>query len=213
MYGVIDIGSNSIRLSVFQVEEGGGLTPLFQRKEMTGLAACVNEKGNLTRQGVRRAAGTLERFRWALEKILVEETFVFATASLRNVGNTKEVVQELFAFAWEHQADLWSSASPTGWLYRALRYKVLELLKEDRFWRKHLIRAAGEMPASPEDDFQQRAEITSILTPEEYEILRKLYLEKYTYDELAREMGLKKSALAMRVKRSKERFVKQWNRH
>lgn len=59
------------------------------------------------------------------------------------------------------------------------------------------------MPASPEDDFQQRAEITSILTPEEYEILRKLYLEKYTYEELAREMGLKKSALAMRVKRSK----------
>ena len=97
--------------------------------------------------------------------------------------------------------------------YRVLRYKVLELLKEDRFWRKHLIRAAGEMPASPEDDFQQRAEITSILTPEEYEILRKLYLEKYTYEELAREMGLKKSALAMRVKRSKERFVKQWNRH
>lgn len=28
-----------------------------------------------------------------------------------------------------------------GWLYRVLRYKVLELLKEDRFWRKHLIRA------------------------------------------------------------------------
>lgn len=127
-------------------------------------------------------------------------------------GRAEEVVQELFAFAWEHQADLWSSASPTGWLYRVLRYKVLELLKEDRFWRKHLIRAAGEMPASPEDDFQQRAEITSILTPEEYEILRKLYLEKYTYEELAREMGLKKSALAMRVKRSKERFVKQWNR-
>lgn len=128
-------------------------------------------------------------------------------------GRAEEVVQELFAFAWEHQADLWSSASPTGWLYRVLRYKVLELLKEDRFWRKHLIRAAGEMPASPEDDFQQRAEITSILTPEEYEILRKLYLEKYTYEELAREMGLKKYALAMRVKRSKERFVKQWNRH
>lgn len=63
-------------------------------------------------------------------------------------GRAEEVVQELFAFAWEHQADLWSSASPTGWLYRVLRYKVLELLKEDRFWRKHLIRAAGEMPAS-----------------------------------------------------------------
>ena len=44
-------------------------------------------------------------------------------------GRAEEVVQELFAFAWEHQADLWSSASPTGWLYRVLRYKVLELLK------------------------------------------------------------------------------------
>lgn len=42
-------------------------------------------------------------------------------------GRAEEVVQELFAFAWEHQADLWSSASPTGWLYRVLRYKVLEL--------------------------------------------------------------------------------------
>lgn len=62
-------------------------------------------------------------------------------------------------------------------------------------------------------DLLRCAEITSILTPEEYEILRKLYLEKYTYEELAREMGLKKSALAMRVKRSKERFVKQRNRH
>ena len=41
-------------------------------------------------------------------------------------GRAEEVVQELFAFAWEHQADLWSSASPTGWLYRVLRYKVLE---------------------------------------------------------------------------------------
>lgn len=40
-------------------------------------------------------------------------------------GRAEEVVQELFAFAWEHQADLWSSASPTGWLYRVLRYKVL----------------------------------------------------------------------------------------
>ena len=48
-------------------------------------------------------------------------------------GRAEEVVQELVAFAWEHQADLWSSASPTGWLYRVLRYKVLELLKEDRF--------------------------------------------------------------------------------
>ena len=115
MYGVIDIGSNSIRLSVFQVEEGGGLTPLFQRKEMTGLAACVNEKGNLTRQGVRRAAGTLERFRWALEKILVEETFVFATASLRNVGNTKEVVP---GCSWGAATGCWwtsAAAVPSWW--------------------------------------------------------------------------------------------------
>lgn len=41
-------------------------------------------------------------------------------------GRAEEVVQELFAFAWEHQADLWSSASPTGWLYRVLRYAAFE---------------------------------------------------------------------------------------
>ena len=38
-------------------------------------------------------------------------------------------------------------------------------------------------------------------------LLKHLYLDGYTYSELCAEMGLKKSALAMRVKRIKERFM------
>ena len=100
------------------------------------------------------------------------------------------------------------------WLYRVLRYKVLELLKEDRFWRKHLIRgrpARCPLLRRMISSSGRRSPASSRRRSTRF--LRKLYLEKYTYEELAREMGLKKSALAMRVKRSKERFVKQWNRH
>ncbi|MFR2750621.1 MAG: hypothetical protein ACLTAZ_00085 [Dysosmobacter welbionis] len=59
-------------------------------------------------------------------------------------GRAEEVVQWTVRLRLGASGRSLSSASPTGWLYRVLRYKVLELLKEDRFWRKHLIRAAGE---------------------------------------------------------------------
>ena len=47
---------------------------------------------------------------------------------------------------------------------------------------------------------------------EEYTILQKLYLGNYTYLELASELGVTKSALAMRVNRLKKRIQKQYEK-
>lgn len=56
---------------------------------------------------------------------------------------------------------------------------------------------------------QLRLELTGLISKEEHRLLSRLYVEGYTYEELAREMGLKKSALAMRVKRIKERILEE----
>ena len=62
--GVIDIGSNSVRLVVYE-----GLTrtptPLFNEKTLAGLGREVQSKGLLAADSVERAMGALKRFRAA----------------------------------------------------------------------------------------------------------------------------------------------------
>ncbi len=91
MYGIIDIGSNTIRLSVYE-KTNTSLRPLFHKKTMAGLAGYVDGKGNLSNEGMERAAHILAQYRDILENIQVKEVFVFATASLRNIGNTAQAL-------------------------------------------------------------------------------------------------------------------------
>ena len=92
MYSVIDIGSNTIRLTVYQVEEGQ-IQTVFHEKSTAGLAGYVTEKGKLSRAGIERAITALERFQSILQKLSIEQVAVFATASLRNIVNTDEALE------------------------------------------------------------------------------------------------------------------------
>ena len=58
IYSVIDIGSNTIRLTVYQVEKGH-IETMFREKNTAGLAGYVNGKGKLSRAGIERAAEEL----------------------------------------------------------------------------------------------------------------------------------------------------------
>ncbi len=94
MYGVIDIGSNTVRLSVFKKTDTG-ITSMLHAKSTAGLASYVDKKGNLTENGIKRAIEVLSQFRNTLSNIEVKEIFVFATASLRNVANTAEAIHQI----------------------------------------------------------------------------------------------------------------------
>ena len=91
MYGAIDIGSNTIRLSVYEVEDNS-LTALFHKKAVVGLASLVDAKGNLSQKGIRKTIEALDEFRSILDSVVIEEVYPFATASLRNIRNTDEAV-------------------------------------------------------------------------------------------------------------------------
>lgn len=90
---VIDIGSNSMRLTVYEINENK-FKPLFKEKKMTGLAGYVIE-GHLSEEGILYACAGLLYFKEVLESLDVEHISVFATASLRNINNTKEAVQTI----------------------------------------------------------------------------------------------------------------------
>lgn len=90
-YAIVDLGSNTVRLSVYHVPPEGGFELLFSEKVMAGLVNYV-KSGVLSQEGIDRACGVLMDFRATLRQFGMEEMRVFATASLRNIRNTEEAV-------------------------------------------------------------------------------------------------------------------------
>ena len=64
IYGVIDLGSNTIRLSVFKYEDGK-IKLVQNKKTIAGLASCIKD-GGLTEVGVSRACFALNRYKTIL---------------------------------------------------------------------------------------------------------------------------------------------------
>lgn len=95
MYGIIDIGSNTIRLSCYRVVEKQ-LIHVFHKKSMVGLAGYVNDKKCLSEKGIQKAIDTLEDFKNIVMCVGLDKLYVIATASFRNVENTKEIVERIY---------------------------------------------------------------------------------------------------------------------
>lgn len=90
---IIDIESNSIRLTIYEVS-GTEFRVLERHKVMGSLASYV-EEGRLTDEGMSCAAVGLLQFKFMLEGMQVDDVKVFATASLRNISNTDEAEERL----------------------------------------------------------------------------------------------------------------------
>lgn len=94
-YAVIDIGSNTVRLAVYLTDRDN-FSPVFSQKYTIGLAGYVTD-GFLQPEGIRKACDTLLQCRSLIALFDgIAETYVFATASLRNVQNTQEAVDQIF---------------------------------------------------------------------------------------------------------------------
>src|SRR5437660_6048996 len=90
---VIDIGSNSVRLVVYE-----GLTrsptPIFNEKVLAGLGREVQSTGLLSADAVDKALGALRRFRALADAIGVKRLWVLATAACRDASNGRAFIAE-----------------------------------------------------------------------------------------------------------------------
>jgi exopolyphosphatase/guanosine-5'-triphosphate,3'-diphosphate pyrophosphatase len=84
--GVVDIGSNSVRLVVY---EGAvrSPTPIFNEKVLCGLGREIASTGRLDEVSVRRALEALRRFRAIAEILGVRHLNAIATAACREASN------------------------------------------------------------------------------------------------------------------------------
>ncbi|WP_424932179.1 exopolyphosphatase [Amaricoccus macauensis] len=81
--GVIDVGSNSIRLVVF---DGMARSPayFFNEKVLCGLGAGLGETGRLNPEGRRKALGALHRFVALASRLHLSGMIAVATAAVRD---------------------------------------------------------------------------------------------------------------------------------
>lgn len=91
--GVVDIGSNSVRLVVFDGLRRVPL-PLFNEKVLCGLGAGLEHSGRLNAEGVSLALETLARFAGLAAAMGVEDLDLLATAAVRDAANGADFVQE-----------------------------------------------------------------------------------------------------------------------
>lgn len=90
-YGIIDIGSNTIRFKIYDYKHGK-VKNLISKKRTAGLIS-FKENGKLNSEGIQELVSTLKKFQKYMNALDVDETCYFATASLRNIKNTKKVLK------------------------------------------------------------------------------------------------------------------------
>ena len=90
---VVDIGSNSVRLIVY---EGAGRAPapLFNEKVLCGLGRTLATTGRLASDAIVRALRALRRFRALINQLGVEHVEVIATAAAREALNGPEFIAQ-----------------------------------------------------------------------------------------------------------------------
>lgn len=91
--GVIDIGSNSVRLVVYDGAVRAA-TPIFNEKVLAGLGASIASTGRLADDSVGRALEALYRFRAVAHVLKVKNLRVLATAAVRDAENGSDFIRQ-----------------------------------------------------------------------------------------------------------------------
>lgn len=93
IHGIIDIGSNTIRMAIYDIK-GQQIDFLMKKKHMVGLAAYL-ENNVMSQAGIDKVCEVLFEFKAFLEIFHITNVDAFTTAALRNCQNSQEAVAEI----------------------------------------------------------------------------------------------------------------------
>ena len=94
IYAVIDIGSNTVRLSVYKVI-GEKVVNLFNEKEQASLRSFV-DNGVVSEKGIQRLISVLRKFKNVVDNFGdIDEVHPFATATIRDAVNRVEILSRV----------------------------------------------------------------------------------------------------------------------
>ncbi|NKB48569.1 MAG: hypothetical protein GKS02_04290 [Alphaproteobacteria bacterium] len=92
--GVLDIGSNSIRLVVYQSRSRAPI-PVFNDRVICGIGRHLDSTGHLDVEGVERALASLRRYAALTRAMGVEDLDIVATAATREAADGAEFLSSI----------------------------------------------------------------------------------------------------------------------
>ena len=92
--GVVDLGTNSTRFLVADVEDSS-VNELDRRLEITRLGEGVDARGQLLPQAIARVRNVLVDYRRTIEELGAERTLAFATSAVRDAENGEAFLGEI----------------------------------------------------------------------------------------------------------------------
>lgn len=137
----------------------------------------------------------------------------YAQSALNDRSLAEEAVQDTFRIACAKADNFFSSPNPKGWLLNTLR-NVIHNTVRSRAYLNNLVVSSLDLDENiipgntdtPGIDF-----IYSDLTDnEDYKLLKKIALEKYSMLEAAQELGISVEACKKRVQRAKKKLKKHF---
>ncbi|MGV8854803.1 MAG: exopolyphosphatase [Devosia sp.] len=93
---VLDIGSNSVRLVVYE-RHARALTPLYNEKSSCALGRGVGQAGRLAEANMAQALNAIKRFALVSRMMRVGKVFILATSAVRDAANRDEFVSAVEA--------------------------------------------------------------------------------------------------------------------
>ncbi|WP_426452067.1 Ppx/GppA family phosphatase [Paenibacillus sp. S-38] len=93
--GIIDIGSNSIRLAIYELGFGGAYRVISEFKESARLSQKIGPDGALPPEEIQDLVRILSHFKRICRSHEVIECRVAATAAVRNATNTEQIQEAL----------------------------------------------------------------------------------------------------------------------
>lgn len=93
--GIIDIGSNSIRLAIYELHETGAYRVIGEFKESARLSQRIGPDGGLPPAEIQNIVRMLSHFKRICDAHGVTDCRAAATAAIRNATNAREIVDAL----------------------------------------------------------------------------------------------------------------------
>ena len=92
---VMDIGSNSIRMVIYEITPNKSFIPIEDIKETVRLGEGINDKKELKDEKIKLALKTIQLFKKVCLKNNVDEIVAFGTAALRIATNGEYLLKEI----------------------------------------------------------------------------------------------------------------------
>lgn len=160
-------------------------------------------------ESVRRC----EPWKEAVEKLYKEmypALRVYALRVMEDAALAEEAIQDAFCIACARRKQFLSSPNPQGWIMLTLKHVMQNMLRTQAKLKTLLSLEAWEgVPAGTPEMISVDLLFSDLSESEDFQLLKRIALDRCTMLELAEELGISVEACKKRVQRARKRLQKK----